>query len=324
VPELGAFKVRSVERGRVHQLLSEKAASGLHKKTARRILANLHSILEHAKHDDVIPANPLSGLAKFAGLTETRDEAQEAIKALTREELDRFLAAAAARRPAFWLLAFVGSRTGARLGEILGLRWSDFDWTARTVRLSRAVTPKGKPTTLKSKAARTVELGRVVTEHLQHHRAALEAGALAAGKEWTYDSPVFPNLGAVVATHASVNATFKRTLKAAGLPGHFSYHSLRHSFASILLIEGTPIQWVTQQLGHADIRTTFTIYGRWLKARADGASDALDSVPGQQGGNTEAEAAVAACPKSLVGVVRPARFERATYRFVVCRSIHLS
>jgi integrase len=184
------------------------------------------------------------------------------------------------------------------------------------VRLSRAVTPKGEPTTLKSKAARTVELGKVVTEHLQHHRAALEAAALAAGREWAD--------AAVVATHASVNALFKRTLKAAGLPGHFSCHSLRHSFASILLSEGTPIQWVTQQLGHADIRTTFTIYGRWLKARADGASDALDSVPGQQKGNTETKAAVSTGSKSLAGVVRPARFERATYRFVVCRSIHLS
>ena len=29
-------------------------------------------------------------------------------------------------------------------------------------------------------------------------------------------------------------------------------------------------------------------------------------------------------PQAVEGVVRPARFERATYRFVVCRSIHLS
>jgi hypothetical protein len=107
------------------------------------------------------------------------------------------------------------------------------------------------------------------------------------------------------------------TLKAAGLPGHFT---LRH----IHLSEGTPIQWVTQQLGHADIRTTFTVSGRWLKARADGASDVPDSVPGQQKGNTEADAAVSAASKSLAGVVRPARFERATSWFVARRSIQLS
>jgi len=88
------------------------------------------------------------------------------------------------------------------------------------------------------------------------------------------------------------------------------------------LSEATPIPWVTQQLGHADIRTTFTIYGRWLKARADGASDALDSAPWQQEGNTGTEPAVDAASKA--GVVRPARFERATSWFVARRSIQLS
>jgi hypothetical protein len=121
-----------------------------------------------------------------------------------------------------------------------------------------------------------------------------------------------------------VNVAFKAVLKAAGLPGHYSFHSLRHSFASIHLSEGTPIQWVSQQLGHADIRTTYTVYGRWLKAKAEGASDALDTGSWQQKGNTADSVAVGAEAKSLSGMVRPARFERATYRFVVCRSIQLS
>ena len=185
VPELGHLKVRALERGRVHELLAAKVRGGLHKKTARRILAILHSMLEHAKHDGVIAANPLSGLAKFAGLTQTKDEAQEEIRAFTRDELERFLAAAATKRPEFWLVAFFGSRTGARLGEVLGVRWSDFDWQAKTVRLERAITPKGKLTTLKTKAARTVELGQVLLETLRQHRAMLEADALSRGIGWT-------------------------------------------------------------------------------------------------------------------------------------------
>ena len=61
-------------------------------------------------------------------------------------------------------------------------------------------------------------------------------------------------------THSAVNVAFKACLEAAGLPGHFSYRTLRHTFASVHLSEGRPIQWVSQQLGHADIRTTYMVY----------------------------------------------------------------
>lgn len=76
-------------------------------------------------------------------------------------------------------------RVHERLGEVLGVRWSDFDWQAKTVRLERAITPKGKLTTLKTKAARTVELGQVLLETLRQHRAMLEADALSRGIGWT-------------------------------------------------------------------------------------------------------------------------------------------
>jgi hypothetical protein len=93
----------------------------------------------------------------------------------------------------------------------------------------------------------------------------------------------------------------RRSSRDSAIPGHFSYHTLRHTIASVHLSEGTPIQWVSQQLGHADIRATYMVYGRWLKARAEGASDALDSMPWQQEGNMEAEAAMGAASKLLRG-----------------------
>ena len=294
VPELGGIKVRDLERGRIHELLADKVASGLNRKTVRRILANIHSILEHAKHDGVIASNPASGLAKFAGLTQTREEQQEEIRAFTREELGRFLDAASTKRPEFWIVAFFGSRTGTRLGEVLGCRWSDIDTAARTIRLQRALTPKGKAVTLKTKAARTVELGRAVFEALRSHKATLQAQTLARGEKWSEVSPIFPPVAGARVTHSSVNVAFKACLKAAGLPGHFSYHSLRHTFASVHLSEGTHLQWVSQQLGHTDARTTATVYGRWLKAKSPGAADALDSTSWQQKGNTEPAAAVGA------------------------------
>ena len=57
-----------------------------------------------------------------------------------------------------------------------------------------------------------------------------------------------------------------KALQRAGLPVHFSPHSLRHTFAAILLREGVgvPIQYVQKQLRHASISMTVDTYGRWL------------------------------------------------------------
>src|SRR5436309_10835113 len=74
----------------------------------------------------------------------------------------------------------------------------------------------------------------------------------------------------------------QRILKVAGLPLHFTPHCLRHTYASILLAEGTPAPFVQEQLGHASIELTVSTYGRWLKKKAPGALDRLDVNPGEE------------------------------------------
>jgi len=71
----------------------------------------------------------------------------------------------------------------------------------------------------------------------------------------------------------------------AQLPLHFTPHRLRHSFASILLADGVSPVYVQEQLGHATIELTVSTYGRWLKKKAPGALDRLDSVAVPQSGS---------------------------------------
>ena len=84
----------------------------------------------------------------------------------------------------------------------------------------------------------------------------------------------------------TVEDAFKRVLKAAGLPPHFSPHSLRHSFASLLLQQGESPVYVQRQLGHASITLTVDLYGRWLPM---GNKAAVDRLDGPSGSKTVAE-----------------------------------
>jgi integrase len=77
---------------------------------------------------------------------------------------------------------------------------------------------------------------------------------------------------------ANVRKGMTHALKAAKLPTHFTPHCLRHTYASILLADGVSPVYVQEQLGHATIELTVSTYGRWLKKRASGALDRLDSI----------------------------------------------
>jgi len=65
----------------------------------------------------------------------------------------------------------------------------------------------------------------------------------------------------------NVNRDMKRVLKLAKLPAHFSPHCLRHTFATLHLIDGSDPLWVTQQLGHRSVAFTGMVYGHWLRKR---------------------------------------------------------
>src|SRR5437879_7499429 len=91
----------------------------------------------------------------------------------------------------------------------------------------------------------------------------------------------------------TVEDAFKRVLKAAGLPPHFLPHSLRHSFASLLLQQGESPVYVQRQLGHASITLTVDLYGRWLPM---GNKAAVDRLDGPSGSKTVAETVAGGAP----------------------------
>ena len=81
---------------------------------------------------------------------------------------------------------------------------------------------------------------------------------------------------------ANVRRAFARTLKRAKLPEHFTPHSLRHTFASLLLQQGESPVYVHRQLGHASIKLTVDTYGRWLPMGNKATVDRLDGASGSK------------------------------------------
>lgn len=81
---------------------------------------------------------------------------------------------------------------------------------------------------------------------------------------------------------------FDRLCRKAGL-GHWHPHELRHSAASIMLAQGTPLWVVSEVLGHASVAITKDVYGHLLgsekQAATEAITDVLFSSPGEGTGS---------------------------------------
>jgi integrase len=287
LPALGGLKVRKLHRSMVKDLLAEKVREGLSLDSVRLVHATLRAMLNAAVDDGVIAANPAAGLGRAMRLQIPLGARSESVRALDREQLERFLAAALAKAPRFFPMFFLMSRTGLRLGEALALQWGDLDLVRRELRVMRALAMVGRRTdTPKSGHGRTVDLSASVCDTLRALKARASEAALARGEP--LGSFVFPPATGQDGPmrHLTVETAFRRCVKAAGLPDHFTPHSLRHSYASLLLQAGVSPAYVQEQLGHASIELTVGTYGRWLRKKAEGAVDQLDE-PADGGAATE-------------------------------------
>ena len=261
--------------------LAEKLGSGLARNSVRIIHATLRAMLNAAVDDRLILGNPADRLGRRLRLVQRLAEGRETIKALTREQLAHLLATAATtdrrQAPLFLLMA----RTGLRLGEALGLRWEDLG--RRTIRLTRALSA-GRIETPKSGHGRTVDMSQQLARTLLRLQMDRKPEALRRG--WPELPPwIFCSDAGTPLNPANVDKAFKRVLKSAGLPLHFSPHGLRHTFASLVLQQGESPAYVQRQLGHASIQLTVDTYGRWLPMGNQAAVDRLDEPSGSKIGS---------------------------------------
>ena len=195
----------------------------------------------------------------------------------------RLIAAAEVHAPvlACWLI--VATATGARRGEICGLRWGDLDFVHGTVRIERSVsaTPASGVfvKTTKTGGVRLVSITGQAAEALQSHRRRAELITIRSGRVVDPEDFVFTNDPAAARPWRPELATrrWERLRVKAGLP-HIRLHDLRHFVATELLTEGIDVRTVANRLGHARTSTTMDIYWAFVPARDREAADHLEAI----------------------------------------------
>jgi integrase len=287
LPIFAGVKVRQLQRGRIREWLAGRIKAGYARESVRIMQATLRAILNAAIDDGVIVANPSSGLTRQLKLTMTAAHRQEEIKAMTGEQVVIFLETAEREAPPLAPLFLLLARSGMRIGEALALQWDDVDYEGREIRVARAFS-KGRLETPKSGVARTVDMSAQLARTLRRLHVERKAETLRRG--WSGVPPwVFCTQHGTAFDLAFVQRVFKRVVKAAKLPLHFTPHCLRHTYASLMLQMGQSPVYVQRQLGHASIKLTVDTYGKWLPMGNKAAVDRLDSLGAPPSGHAPSD-----------------------------------
>jgi integrase len=183
------------------------------------------------------------------------------MKTWTRDDLHDFLEFAKPHR--LYAAFFVLAMTGARRGEVLGLRWSDVDLGGAALYVRRSlvcVTHEAQYSETKTaRSRRAIALDPATVSTLRAHRSRQLAERLAAGEAYDDSDLVFVDSMGRALHPERFSRTFQEQVARATLP-RIRLHDLRHTWASLALQRGIHPKVVSERLGHANTTITLDIY----------------------------------------------------------------
>lgn len=160
---------------------------------------------------------------------------------------------------------YTGLNTGMRIGEVLGMRWEDVDFDEQTISVRRSLKTKdglylGDPKTKSSE--RSILLTEENVDILkQHRRNYLELKMEA--DTWGDWPTVFVTSKGKAIWPSTIRRRLNKVLKKTMLP-RITFHSLRHTHATMLLRAGVKAFSVAERLGHSSIQITMDRYTHYL------------------------------------------------------------
>jgi integrase len=229
-------------------------------------------VMGYALDEELITVNPVSGITKKMKLKRDKKADEKHMKP---EDVSIFLGKCLEAQPDYYPFFLCAFRTGMRLGEILGLRWSDVDWSGKFIEVQRSFKNR-KISPTKTGRVRQVDMSDQLLETLRSLYTKRKKEALQTGAGAVIESVFHNSRGEPIAQN-SIRNIYKRLLRGAKLRD-FRFHDIRHTYASLLLGNSESPVYVMEQMGHSSIKITVDIYGHLIPGSNRTAVNQLDEI----------------------------------------------
>ncbi|ENY8427229.1 phage integrase [Clostridioides difficile] len=190
----------------------------------------------------------------------------------------------------FEILFLLALSTGLRLGELLGLKWSDISFDDESLTVNRTlqrVTEINKDGTREKKvieqypktknSIRTVPIPRNILVKLKKHKIQQTEQRLLLGDAYINNNYVICNDTGLALNNNRPGKILDSLLKKLNIP-KIKFHALRHTYATRLFEAGVPPKTVQTLMGHYDISITMDIYTHVMHNTKQDAVDKINDI----------------------------------------------
>ena len=261
---LGDILISDLTTARVRQWFARdlvgKSGKLLSFTTRKNSFALLSAALNLAVTEALIRKNPCDGVK----IVRPESEEEYCGHALDPGACERLLATARGR----WLygLIYTALATGMRQAELIGLRWSNVTLTGPRPRMLvaeqyKVIRKEGRWQKTKNRKQREIDIDDELLAVLSAQREQIQQCRDDSEAAWfavDYDL-VFPSEVGTPLIDRNLVRSYKALLKRATLP-NITFHDLRHSAGSLMLLAGARITEVSEVLGHSSVKVTQDIY----------------------------------------------------------------
>lgn len=252
--QIGNLMIQDLKPSMFRTYWQQMLDTGLSPRTVIYVHTIVSQALKQAVLDGLIPVNPLS-------LVHRPRCVKREIKALSKDQIKLLLSHL--KNKILNRIARFALATGMRREEILGLRWSDVNFERNTVSVNQTVIRCGKdtvisPTTKTAASHRTISIDPHTVDLLHAQHAYDLRQKIKSAAYHDYDL-VFCTESGSPYTPDYPSRAIKNVLKQIGL-GEFSFHSFRHTHATMLLQAGVHFKIVQYRLGHSSFQMTMDTY----------------------------------------------------------------
>lgn len=235
-------------------------------RSLNKTIEAIENMLDYAMSRNLVARNVAVDVERF-------EKGESVVQTLTIEQIDRVLERGDQERDAhLYHLAL----SGFRREDLAGLRWSDVDLKAGTVRLHRARVQnggevvEGRQKTVS--AVRTLPLDDTLLSVLKAAKQRQRQERLAAGAAYRGGEYVLCNALGEPERPDHLTRRWRRILRLAGVP-HVRLHDARHSCATLMQARGVPLATIAAWLGHSSPDVTARLY---LHSDTDSLRDAAN------------------------------------------------
>ena len=270
-PTLGHLALQDITPRLLQQFYNYKTESeGLAPKTLININLFLHKALSFAVAEGYLKTNPAEAINLSRG-------PKPQIEILTRDEQAQLIRATYHHR--YGVFIRLTLFTGLRFGELLGLRWEDIDFQMGLLHVRRTLNrlnKKERPTTpgentteivmqtpKSENSCRSIPLLPMAAQDLIMWKSTQAQDQATAGEQYADSGMIVTNPYGGYIEPRTFKKHYDQILELSGLR-HFTFHALRHTFATRAMEQGMNPKTLSDILGHYSVSFTLDTYAHVL------------------------------------------------------------